>query len=111
LLGQRDTEVRSEGERLLVQKAGADKADPLIRYVVDDDFGSLAHKDKSFADWVMFWRSGKPAAEPGLPAAPGADTPTPVDPAVEAARIKTLTGDKPVIIARKTSTKIKLPGL
>ncbi len=111
LLGQRDSEVRSEGERLLAQKAGADKADPLIRYVVDDDFGSLAHKDKSFADWVMFWRNGKPAVEPGLPAAPGADTPTPVDPAVEATRIQSLTGNKPVIIARKTSTKIKLPGL
>jgi hypothetical protein len=111
LLGERDSEVRSEGERLLVQKAGADKADPLIRYVVDDDFGSLAHKDKGFADWVMFWRSGKPAAEPGLPATPGSDTPTPVDPAVEATRIQTLTGNKPVIIARKTTTKIKLPGL
>jgi hypothetical protein len=111
LLGQRDSEVRSEGERLLAQKAGADKADPLIRYVVDDDFGSLAHKDKGFADWVMFWRSGKPATEPGLPAAPGAETPTPVDAAAEATRIQTLTGNKPVIIARKTSTKIKLPGL
>jgi len=111
LLGQRDTEVRSEGERLLAQKAGAEKADPLIRYVVDDDFGSLAHKDKSFADWVMFWRSGQPATEPGLPAAPGADTPTPVNPVVEATRIQSLTGNKPVIIARKTSTKIKLPGL
>ncbi len=111
LLGERNSEVRSEGERLLVQRAGADKADPLIRYVVDDDFGSLAHKDKGFADWVMFWRPGKPAAEPGLPATPGSDTPTPVDPAVEATRIQSLTGNKPVIIARKTTTKIKLPGL
>lgn len=111
LLGQRDSEVRSEGERLLAEKAGADKADPLIRYVVDDDFGSLAHKDKGFADWVMFWRKGQPATEPGLPATSGSDAPAPVDAAAETARIHSLTGDKPVIIARKSSTKIKLPGL
>ena len=39
LLGQREGEARSDGEKLLVAKAGADKADPLIRYVVDDEFG------------------------------------------------------------------------
>jgi hypothetical protein len=111
LIGERQSEVRSEGERLLATKAGGDKADPLIRYVVDDDFGSLAHKDKGFADWVMFWRKGQPATEPGLPAASGADTPTPVDAAAEAARVQSLTGNKPVIIARRTSSKIKLPGL
>ena len=37
-------------------KAGGDKADPLVRYVVDDEFGDVAHKEKSFADKVMFWR-------------------------------------------------------
>ena len=111
LIGERQAEVRSEGERLLATKAGGDKADPLIRYVVDDDFGSLAHKDKGFADWVMFWRKGQPSTEPGLPAASGADTPAPVDAAAEAARVQSLTGNKPVIIARRTSSKIKLPGL
>src|SRR5260221_14574489 len=35
LMGQRDAEQRSDGEKLLVAKAGADKADPLIRYVID----------------------------------------------------------------------------
>src|SRR5579871_5204880 len=55
LLGQREAEVRDDGEKLFVAKAGADKADPLIRYVVDDEFGDVAHKDKSFADRVMFW--------------------------------------------------------
>src|SRR6185312_11886374 len=61
LLGQREGEVRSDGEKLLVAKAGADKADPLIRYVVDDEFGDVAHKEKSFADKVMFWRADKSA--------------------------------------------------
>ena len=110
LLGARQSEVRSEGEKLLATRAGADKADPLIRFVVDNDFGSLAHKDKSFADWVMFWRHGQPSAEP-VAAATGADTPTPIDPATEATRIHGLTGDRQVVIARRTSTKVKLPGL
>jgi hypothetical protein len=107
LLGQREAEVRSDGEKLLVARAGGDRADPLIRYVVDDEFGSLAHKDKGFADWVMFWRRGKPAAAPGA----DAETPTPIDAATEAKRISDLTGDKPIVIARSPGTKIKLPGL
>jgi hypothetical protein len=109
LLGERDSEVRSEGEKILVTKAGADKADPLIRYVVDDEFGSVAHKDKTFADWVIFWRKGQPAVGPDVAAA---NTPAPVDAATEAARIKSLTADQQVVIARKqTTTKTKLPGL
>lgn len=111
LLGERAAEVRSPGEKLLAAKAGGDKADPLIRYVVDDEFGGVAHKDKSFADWVMFWRKGQAAAEPGAAPTPGANTPAPVDAAAEAKRIRGLTGDQPVVIARKTSSKVKLPGL
>ena len=111
LLGERAAEVRSQGEKLLASKAGGDKADPLIRYVVDDEFGGVAHKDKSFADWVMFWRKGQPATEPGTAPTPGANTSAPVDAAAEATRIRSLTGDQPVVIARKSSSKIKLPGL
>lgn len=107
LMGERAAEVRSDGEKLLVTKAGGDKADPLIRYVVDDEFGSLAHKDKGFADWVMFWKPGKPATSPGV----DANTPTPVDAATEAQRISSLTGNKTIIIARSPGSKIKLPGL
>jgi hypothetical protein len=109
LEGQRQGEVRSDGEKLLVTKAGGDRADPLIRYVVDDDFGAIAHKDKGFADWVLFWRTGKPAE--AVAGADAANTSTPVDPSVETNRIKGLTGGQPVIIARKTQGKIKLPGL
>lgn len=105
LLGARDSQVRSDGEKILVAKAGAEKADPLIRYVVDDEFGDIAHKDKSFADRVMFWRAGKPAAEQS--------TPAPVDAAAaaEQQRITGLVGDKPVIIQRDENKRFKLPGL
>jgi hypothetical protein len=109
ILGQRDAEVRSDGEKLLVAKAGGDKADPLIRYVVDDQFGAIAHKDKSFADWVMFWKKGQPPVQ--AVAAQAADTPAPIDAEVEQKRIANLIGDKQIIIARQGNTKIKLPGL
>src|SRR3982750_1685378 len=59
LLGVREGELRSDGEKLLVSKAGADRAVPLIRYVVDDECGDVSHKDRSFADKVMFWRADK----------------------------------------------------
>jgi Protein of unknown function (DUF3035) len=108
LLGQRDAEARSDGEKLLVARAGADRADPLIRYVVDDEFGDVAHKEKTFADRVMFWRADKTE----VPASGVVDNnPTPVNPAAEEERITALTGGKPVIIKREQSRRIKLPGL
>ena len=97
---------RSEGEKVLVARAGANNADPLVRYVVDDEFGDVAHKEKSFADTVMFWRKDKaptPAADPS--------TAPVVDAAAEEARIKALTGGKAVIIKREKSGWVKLPGL
>ncbi|MDP3661209.1 DUF3035 domain-containing protein [Phenylobacterium sp.] len=108
LLGAREAESRSDGEKMLVAKAGAEKADPLIRYVVDDEFGDLAHKDKSFADKVMFWRSDKSAP---TPAGVGDDAASPVDAAAEEERIKKITGGKPVVIQREQGPRLKLPGL
>jgi hypothetical protein len=108
LLGAREAQTRSEGEKLLVTKAGADKADPLIRYVVDDEFGDVAHKEKSFADRVMFWKSGDKSATTTVS---DADTATPIDPAAEADRIAKLTGGKTVVIERDPPRKFKLPGL
>jgi hypothetical protein len=110
LLGAREGEARSDGEKLLVAKAGADKADPLIRYVVDDEFGDVAHKEKGFADKVMFWRANKKAAATTA-AAPGSETAAPVDAAAEEDRIAKLTGGKTVVIAREGAHRIKLPGL
>ncbi|MDB5476009.1 MAG: hypothetical protein JWP49_1520 [Phenylobacterium sp.] len=108
LLGQREAEQRSTGEKLLANKAGAEKADPLIRYVVDDEFGDVAHKEKGFADRVMFWRSTK---APKSDAATAAATPAPVDAAQETERVAKLTGGKPIVISRDAPKKFKLPGL
>jgi hypothetical protein len=109
LLGQREAQTRTDGEKILVAKAGADKADPLIRYVVDDEFGDVSHKEKSFADKVMFWR-GK-GAKTTSEATAAADTAAPVDAQAEEQRIAALTGGKAVIIQRDPPRKFKLPGL
>jgi hypothetical protein len=104
LIGEREAADRDDAEKLLVAKAGAEHADPLIRYVVDDQFGAIAHKDKSFADRVMFWRKG----DPQVVKVAASDTPSPVDPA----KVKALTGGKAVIIQRAPEkTHFKLPGL
>lgn len=109
LLGQREAESRSAGEKMLVAKAGAEKADPLVRYVIDDEFGDIAHKEKSFADRVMFWKGDDASAPASTSALDGSSTP--IDAAAEKERIANLTGDQPVTIHREGRTKIKLPGL
>lgn len=108
LLGQREAETRSDGEKLLVAKAGADRADPLVRYVVDDEFGDISHKEKNFADKVMFWKKD---AAPDAPKAALDGSETQVDAAAEQERIAKLTGNKSVIIQREGKGRIKLPGL
>jgi hypothetical protein len=112
LLGRTQAVTRSQGEQLLVSKAGAERADPLIRYVVDDEFGDLAHKDKSWADRIMFWRKDAPAAAGGTTAAAaGATTVAPVDAAAEQQRLATITGGRPIVIQRQRQGRFKLPGL
>ncbi|HEX7885978.1 MAG TPA: DUF3035 domain-containing protein [Phenylobacterium sp.] len=108
LLGQREAEQRSDGEKMLVNKAGAEKADPLVRYVVDDEFGDIAHKEKSFADRVMFWKKDAPAPQQ---TAALDNSNSPIDPAAEKERVAKLVGDKPIVIQREGKSKIKLPGL
>jgi hypothetical protein len=58
---------------------------------------------------VMFWKKGQPAAP-----ASGLGDPNeaqPIDPAVEEARMKQLTGGHTIIIAREGKSHVKLPGL
>jgi hypothetical protein len=110
LLGQRDSTNRSAGETALVARMGADKADPLARYVVDDQFGDLAYKEPSFADKVMFWKKKDDTTAASTNASLGAQS-TPVDATSEAERVKALVGTQPIIITQKPDRKFKLPGL
>lgn len=103
----------SEGERLLLVKAKANEADPRIKEVIDDEQGDLAHKTEGFANLVMFWRKDQPTT---VPAAPGANTSTPVDADAETKRLASLTGNQPIIIKRppaevQKNRRFKLPGL
>jgi hypothetical protein len=78
--------------------------------VVDDEFGNLAHKDKGFADYVIFWKHGDTVAAPsGDTVDP--NTAAPIDPGVEEKRLQALTGGRTVVIERQGSSKVKLPGL
>jgi len=111
LFGERQAATRSDGEKLLAAKAGADKADPLARYVVDDEFGDLAYKDESFADKVLFWRKDDQTnANVSANTALGNEAAA-VDPESEAERIHGLIGDNEVTIQQKKEKTFKLPGL
>ena len=111
LLGQRQAVTRTPGEQVLVAQAGADQADPLARYVVDDEFGDIAHKDESFANRLMFWRKDDAASQAPTvrQTAEGQKT---IDASTEAARLQALTGGQEAItITPRRSGGFKLPGL
>ncbi len=111
LLGQRQAITRTPGEQALVTAAGADRADPLARYVVDDEFGDIAHKEESFANRVLFWRRDDAATQAPTVSqtAQGAVT---IDAATEYARVQALTGGQAgVLIQPRRSSGFKLPGL
>ena len=108
LLGQREAIARSPGEQALVTQAGAAQADPLARYVGDDEFGDLAHKEESFAQRLMFWRREDPSTQ-GATVTSGDLT---IDAAREQERLAALTGGQAIVIQRRDPERgFKLPGL
>lgn len=111
LLGQRQSITRTPGEQALVTAAGADRADPLARYVVDDEFGDLTHKEESFANRVMFWRKDDAASQAPTTAQTSSGAVT-IDAATENARLQALTGNTAgIAIQPRRSSGFKLPGL
>ncbi len=110
LLGQRQAVTRSAGEQILVAQAGGDRADPLARYVVDDEFGDLAHKEQGWADRIMFWRREDPASQAAT-TTQTADGAVVIDPQTEYARYQALVGNSGISIAPRRDGGFKLPGL
>lgn len=106
LLGAREGVVRSSAEQSLVNAAGADQADPLARFVVDDEFGDLAHREENWAQRLMFWRSDDPSSQ----AATTTNSNMVIDPAREQERLQALTGGQAIVIQRDGGG-FKLPGL
>lgn len=110
LLGQRQAITRTPGEQVLVAQAGADQADPLARYVVDDEFGDLAHKEQGFANRLLFWRSNDPSTQTAT-TSQSADGAIVIDAAGEQARLQALTGGRSAITITPRRSGFKLPGL
>ena len=110
LLGQRQAVTRSAGEQILVAQAGGDRADPLARYVIDDEFGDLAHKEEGWANRLMFWRR-EDAATQAPTSTQTAEGAVVIDAATEQARYQALVGNAGVVIAPRRDTGFKLPGL
>lgn len=111
LLGQRQAVTRSPGEQVLVTQAGGDRADPLARYVIDDEFGDLAHKEEGWANRLLFWRREDPSTQ----AASTTQSPEgqiTIDAASEHARVQALTGGNAgILITPRRDSGFKLPGL
>lgn len=111
LLGQRQAVTRTPGEQVLVAQAGADRADPLARYVIDDEFGDLSHKDRSWADRIMFWRRDDASTQTATVNSNAGGDIT-VDAASEYARLQALTGGQAgIAIVQRPTGGFKLPGL
>ncbi len=110
LLGQRQSITRTPGEQALVVAAGADRADPLARYVIDDEFGDIAHKEESFANRVLFWRRDDAATQAPTTSQTAAGAVT-IDAATEAARLQALTGNTQGVLIQPRRGGFKLPGL
>lgn len=55
---------QSNGELALLERAGADRADPAIRDLVSAEYTAVINKDRGFAERIMFWTDNKPPAEP-----------------------------------------------
>ncbi|HVY04024.1 MAG TPA: DUF3035 domain-containing protein, partial [Caulobacterales bacterium] len=95
----------SEGEKLLVAKAGAEAVDPTIRDQIDLEGGGVVRKSESLADRILNF--GKPDADAGHP----------LDPQAEKERLereeamRRAAGTGTVIIEREGGSGFKLPGL
>lgn len=97
LFGQDVGQNASEGERALVNAAGAQTADAEIREQVDFEGANIVHRDQAFADRVI---------QQGAANAP---TQTEEQRTAEQEAIRRATGDAPVTIDRGSRSE-RLPG-
>ena len=66
LIGDVDVAEPSQGEIVLMSKAGVSRADQEIRLVIDGE-NAVERKTQNFADQVLFWREGKAVTPEGQP--------------------------------------------
>lgn len=97
----------SQGERLLVSRAGGTNADPRIRAVIDEEAGGVSRKPQGFADRVL----GRMTPAPTQPATPLASSEEAERQRLEQAAVRNATGGQPVTIQQNKPRGFKLPGL
>ena len=104
LMGNVDAAEPSEGELILLTRAGAGRADQEIRLKIDGQ-NSVERKTDSLANRILFWRDGQQFDAEG--------NPVPLDAASEQQRLDSLnraTGGGEVTVTRRPP-RAKLPGL
>ncbi len=54
------SDTRSPGERALLAAAGADRTEPNVRQLIDNETAEFNESDKRFLDYIVFWRKQAP---------------------------------------------------
>ena len=97
----------SEGEKLLVARAGGTNADPRIRAVIDEETGGVSRKPAGFADRIL----GRVTPAPTQPANPLQSETEAERQRLEQLAIRNATGGQPVTIQQNKPRGFKLPGM
>jgi hypothetical protein len=97
----------SEGEKLLVARAGGTNADPRIRAVIDEETGGVARKPVGFADRIL----GLAPSAPTQPANPLMSEAEAERQRLEQQAIRNATGGQAVTIQQNKPRGFKLPGM
>ncbi len=104
LLGDIDAAEPSQGELVLLTRAGVGRADQEIRMKIDGQ-NSVERKSDSLSNRILFWRDGQQRDAEG--------NPVPLDAASEQQRLDSInraTGGGQVTVTRRPP-RAKLPGL
>jgi hypothetical protein len=97
----------TEGEKLLVARAGGTNADPRIRAVIDEETGGVSRKPVGFADRIL----GRTPAAPTQPANPLSSEAEAERQRLEQLAIRNATGGQAVTIQQNKPRGFKLPGM
>lgn len=97
----------SEGEKLLVARAGGTNADPRIRAVIDEETGGVSRKPSGFADKIL----GRITPAATQPANPLASETEAERQRLEQQAIRNATGGQAVTIQQNKPRGFKLPGM
>jgi len=105
LFGAQGDYTGSDGEALLVARAGGGEADPFIRAIIDGETAAVVRKSTAFSNQILFWQEGTEGI---------GDNAVTIDADEEAERlelIERVTGGGEVEIHRDRGGIGKIPGL